>query len=233
MSGAAPSGVAAAVAAAGGGTAAESFGQVIVDVPRAGWASALAAGAAAGATYLDFLTAYDELDDGFAVVAHVSTLDAREHVLVRTRVPRDEPVLETATGVYAGAAWHERETHEMFGIDFAGNDDLEPLLLPEGFGAHPLRKDFVLAARVSVPWPGDKDPADSTGKARRRTLPPGVPPDWPTGVVGEGPSGISGGQSTGVVIKLLLTQAGRVDLEDVFSLLREALVCCPSKVLCS
>jgi NADH-quinone oxidoreductase subunit C len=176
--------VAEAVAAAGG-AAAESFGVVAIEVPRAAWAAALGAGAAAGAAYLDFLTAYDELDDGFAVVAHIATTDAREHVLVRTRVPRDEPVLATATGVYAGAAWHERETHEMFGIAFAGNDDLEPLLLPAGFGAHPLRKDFVLAARVSVPWPGDKDPADSTGKARRRTLPPGVPADWPTGVVGE------------------------------------------------
>jgi NADH-quinone oxidoreductase subunit C len=180
------SGVAAAVAAAGGGTATESFGLVTVDVPTSGWVAALGAGADAGAAYLDFLTAYDELDQGFAVVAHIATSDAREHVLVRTRVPRDEPVLATATGVYAGAAWHERETHEMFGIGFVGNDDLEPLLLPEGFGAHPLRKDFVLAARVSVPWPGDKDPADSTGKARRRTLPPGVPADWPTGVVGEG-----------------------------------------------
>lgn len=168
-----------------GGTAVESFGLVTVDVPREGWVPALAAAAAAGAAYLDFLTAYDELDAGFAVVAHVSTLDARDHVLVRTRVPRDDAALATATPVYAGAAWHERETHEMFGIAFAGNDDLAPLLLPPGFVGAPLRKDFVLASRVSVPWPGDKDPADSTGKARRRTLPPGVPADWPTGVVGE------------------------------------------------
>lgn len=169
---------------AAGGTASESFGLVTVDVPREAWASALGAAAAAGATYLDLLTAYDELDAGFAVVAHVATPDAREHVLVRTRVPREDPVVGTATGVYAGAAWHERETHEMFGIGFAGNDDLAPLLLPAGFAGHPLRKDFVLGARVSLPWPGEKDPADSTGKARRRVLPPGVPADWPRGEVG-------------------------------------------------
>jgi NADH-quinone oxidoreductase subunit C len=180
------SAVADAVVSAGG-TAAESFGLVVVDVPRESWEPALAAAAGAGAAYFDFLTAYDELEAGFAVVAHVSTTDASDHVLVRTRVPREDAALATATTVYAGAAWHERETHEMFGIGFVGNADLDPLLLPPGFAGHPLRKDFVLASRVSVSWPGDKDPADSTGKARRRTLPPGVPADWPTGVVGEQP----------------------------------------------
>ena len=67
----------------------------------------------------------------------------------------------------------------MFGVRFAGNERLDPLLLPAGFGAAPLRKDFVLAARAARPWPGDQDPADSGGRGRRRTPPPGVPADWP------------------------------------------------------
>lgn len=88
--------------------------------------------------------------------------------------------MATAIGVYRGAAWHERETHEMFGIDFVGNPRLDPLLLPPGFTAHPLRKDFVLASRVAKPWPGGKDPADPPGgaPARRAMAPPGVPADW-------------------------------------------------------
>ena len=80
--------------------------------------------------------------------------------------------------MYAGAGWHERETHEMFGIDFAGHRDLDPLLLPDGFEGHPLRKDFVLASRVAKPWPGAKEPGESDHEAapsRRRTRPPGVP----------------------------------------------------------
>jgi NADH-quinone oxidoreductase subunit C len=83
-------------------------------------------------------------------------------------------------------AWHERETFEMFGVDFTGFDDgtelaLRPLLLPDGFEGTPLRKSFVLAARAAKAWPGAKDPADSGAKApsRRKTLPPGVPdPSW-------------------------------------------------------
>ncbi|MDQ2758234.1 MAG: NADH-quinone oxidoreductase subunit C, partial [Actinomycetota bacterium] len=92
------------------------------------------------------------------------------------------------TPVFAGAAWHERETHEMFGIAVEGFDDgtglgLRPLLLPNGFEGHPLLKSFVLAARASKPWPGAKEPGEGHDSARspsrRRVQAPGVPgPDW-------------------------------------------------------
>jgi NADH-quinone oxidoreductase subunit C len=77
----------------------------------------------------------------------------------------------------------------MFGLEFEGFDDgsgypLRPLLLPEGFEGNPLRKSFVLAARVSKPWPGAKEPGESDTHAapsRRKMLPPGVPDpsSWP------------------------------------------------------
>lgn len=154
------------------------FGPVTLDVDPASWACAVGAAAAAGATYADYLTAYDELDLGFALVAHVSTPDASDHVLLRTRVSRDHPQVESVVGIHRGLAWHERATHEMFGIGFVGNDDLRPLRTQPSLGAHPLRKDFVLASRVTRPWPGEKDPAGDTGRTRRRTLPPGVPEGW-------------------------------------------------------
>jgi NADH-quinone oxidoreductase subunit C len=44
--------------------------------------------------------------------------------------------------VFPGANWHERETHDFFGIVFLGHPDLSPLLLPEDADFHPLRKDF-------------------------------------------------------------------------------------------
>jgi NADH-quinone oxidoreductase subunit C len=93
-------------------------------------------------------------------------------------VSSESPSLATATEVFRGASWHERETHEMFGIDFVGHPYLVPLLLPDGFEGHPLRKEFVLAARVAKPWPGAKEPGESDKDAapsRRKTLPPGVP----------------------------------------------------------
>ncbi|MEU5699674.1 NADH-quinone oxidoreductase subunit C [Streptomyces aurantiacus] len=114
---------------------------------------------------------------GFRVSAHVVALAPVRRLLVRTTVPHSAPVLPSAVEVYAGAAWHERETHEMFGVTFEGHPGLDPLLLPEGFEGHPLRKDFVLAARVAKAWPGAKEPGESEhgGPKRRQMLPPGVP----------------------------------------------------------
>jgi NADH-quinone oxidoreductase subunit C len=63
-------------------------------------------------------------------------------VVIRTRVDRDNPVVPTITTIYAGANWHERETHDFFGIKFDGHPHLIPLLLPEDADFHPLLKDF-------------------------------------------------------------------------------------------
>ena len=63
-------------------------------------------------------------------------------VVLRTRVDRRNPVAPTITGIYAGANWHERETHDFFGIVFSCHPHLIPLLLPEDADFHPLLKDF-------------------------------------------------------------------------------------------
>ena len=66
----------------------------------------------------------------------------------------------------------------MFGIDFPGHPYLVPLLLPDGFEGHPLRKDFVLATRALKSWPGAKEPGESEHEgapSRRKMQPPGVP----------------------------------------------------------
>ncbi|GGO83802.1 NADH-quinone oxidoreductase subunit C [Wenjunlia tyrosinilytica] len=162
-----------------GATAAEAYELMTVDVPAASWVAALtAARDVLGCTYFDWLSAVDEPGQGFHIAAHVAAVgNPVRRLLVRTLVPHDAPSLPSAVEVYAGAAWHERETHEMFGVDFPGHPHLVPLLLPEGFEGHPLRKEFVLAARVVKAWPGAKEPGESDhgGPKRRQMLPPGVP----------------------------------------------------------
>ena len=174
----------------------EQFGRVLATVPGSGWVAALtAARDELGADFLDWLTGVDELEEGYLVAAFVvSTADRgpgklgkARGLILRTRVAKDaqqRATLASATGVYRGAAWHERETYEMFGIEFTGHEGLKPLLLPDGFEGHPLRKDFVLAARVAKAWPGAKEPGESdhhvaatASPGRRRMLPPGVPGD--------------------------------------------------------
>jgi NADH-quinone oxidoreductase subunit C len=174
-----------------GASVTEAFGRLTVDVPAEGWlAAATAARDQLAAGFFDWLSAYDDGDAGLAVVVHAWSVERRESVMLRTRVPPDGGRLPTLTRVWAGAGWHERETHEMFGVGFDAHPNLTPLLLPDGFEGHPLRKEFVLASRVAKPWPGRLEPGESdrdlaaaarqSGEApirrpRRRVRPPGVP----------------------------------------------------------
>uniref|UniRef100_UPI0011EE5A48 NADH-quinone oxidoreductase subunit C n=1 Tax=Streptomyces sp. TRM49041 TaxID=2603216 RepID=UPI0011EE5A48 len=161
-------------------TAERAYDLLTVDVPAGSWIAALEiARDKLGCTYFDWLSAVDEPGTGFRVCAHVVALEGRQvrRLLVRTTVPHSAAVLPTAVEIYAGAGWHERETHEMFGVIFEGHPNPVHLLLPENFEGHPLRKDFVLAARVAKAWPGAKEPGESEhgGPKRRQMLPPGVP----------------------------------------------------------
>lgn len=160
------------VGVSGGG----KWARATVDVPAASWVTAAyAARDELDCNFFDWLSAVDELD-GYHVVAHLWSTAQRHGVLIRTKVDAAEPSLASLTTVYPGAAWHERETFEMFGIGFPG--ELEPLLLPPEFEGHPLRKSFVLASRVAKPWPGAREPGEShDAKTPKRTTmrPPGVP----------------------------------------------------------
>lgn len=156
-----------------------TFGPPHRVVDASEWHDAVAALKADGYTYFDWLSAVDEHPEGFRLVLHVARLEpALDHLLLATYLDRDAPAIASIADIYAGASWHERETHEMFGIAFGA--DLEPLLLPDGFEGHPLRKEFVLASRVAKPWPGAKEPGESDADSahspgRRRIKPPGVP----------------------------------------------------------
>jgi len=62
---------------------------------------------------------------------------------VAERIPRDNPVVPTLIEVWPGAEFNERETHEMFGINFQGHPNQGHLLLPEDWNdLPPLRKDY-------------------------------------------------------------------------------------------
>jgi NADH-quinone oxidoreductase subunit C len=96
-------------------------------------------------------------DTRIQMLARVEDLVRHVGITIKCDVPDDTQVVESWVSVFAGANWHERETHEMFGIGFAGHPDLRNMYLPTDFEGHPLRKDFPLLARIVKPWPGIVD----------------------------------------------------------------------------
>jgi NADH:ubiquinone oxidoreductase subunit C len=113
--------------------------------------------------FFDSLFGIDARDDGFDVVAILYSTSTGNRICLRSRCPggRETPTCPSLTDVYRGADWHERETWDMYGIEFAGHPALEPRIFTvENFEGWPLRKDFPLATRAAKPWPGVKEPAE-------------------------------------------------------------------------
>ena len=71
------------------------------------------------------------------------------------------PSMPSATGLWPGANWHEREAYDMFGITFTGHPDLRRILMWDGYPYFPLRKEFPLAGL-------DTESARSRGGGRDR-----------------------------------------------------------------
>lgn len=90
-----------------------------------------------------------------------------------------EVEVPSLSSVWPEAKIKEREIHEAFGVHFDLADSHAPLLLSEAVrNKNPMRKSVLLASRNEVPWPGAKDPSDSsTSPSRRKSLPMGVVSD--------------------------------------------------------
>ena len=93
--------------------------------------------------FIESITGVDWIDDGqLESVYDFNHFDELCRVVLRTRTDRVNPAIPTISHIYQGANWHERETHDFFGIKFIDHPNLEPLLLPEDADFHPLLKDF-------------------------------------------------------------------------------------------
>ena len=99
----------------------------------------------------------DALDERFEVMCRLSSVESNDAAHFVARLPKDDPVIESAVPLFGGAGWHEREAHDMFGIEFRGNPNPKNLYLPDDFVGHPLLKSFPLLTREVKPWPGAVD----------------------------------------------------------------------------
>lgn len=99
----------------------------------------------------------DALEERFEVLCRLSSVENADGAIFVAVIDKENPSIDSLMPTIGGAEWHEREAHEMFGIDFVGNTNLAPLYLPDDFIGNPLLKSYPLLSREVKPWPGDVD----------------------------------------------------------------------------
>jgi NADH-quinone oxidoreductase subunit C len=86
----------------------------------------------------------DLQEDKYEVIYIFWSRSNRTQYHLRVSLEGTNPEVDTICDIFPGMEWHERETWEMFGINFKGHPDLRLLLLPDELeGKYPLRKSFV------------------------------------------------------------------------------------------
>lgn len=133
-----------------------------------GWVKAIVDALARGFIWYDLLGAYDDLgrSDAIIVTLRLRNPTTGQVIELQVGVDRDLAELPDISDLLPGARWGQRYVHDFYGVRFIGAD-LRPLLNHEG-GA-PLRKDFVLGARVVA--------APSVPDGRKGPI-PGIPEPW-------------------------------------------------------
>ncbi len=92
---------------------------------------------------------WPDRDPRFEVVYCLLSLTKNHRVRVHLTANEDEAV-PSVTGIWPVAGWLEREVFDMYGVLFAGNDDLRRILTDYGFTGHPQRKDFPLTGYTEL-----------------------------------------------------------------------------------
>lgn len=97
-------------------------------------------------TCVDYLN-FPKARDRFGVTYTLLSITHGHRLWLKCFVNDPSPEVPSVTGIWQGANWPEREVWDMFGVSFSGHPDLRRLLTWEGFGSHPLRKDYPLRGR--------------------------------------------------------------------------------------
>ncbi|MBM4397938.1 MAG: NADH-quinone oxidoreductase subunit D, partial [Deltaproteobacteria bacterium] len=115
----------------------------------------------------------------FEVVYHLRSMPGGDAVRVKVPVEESDPVVPTATGVFKGLSWFEREVFDMFGVRFEGHPDMRRILLYPEFVGHPLRKDYPRRGyQPLMDMPridGEEVPAPPGPRPAASTPPPAAP----------------------------------------------------------
>jgi len=98
--------------------------------------------------YLFCLTCVD-WKTHLTMVYHLSSTMYRHSIVIKSKLNRDKPEIESVAAIWRTAEFHEREVYELFGVKFLNHPDLRLLILPDGWeGRNPMRKDYEDAVNM-------------------------------------------------------------------------------------
>jgi NADH-quinone oxidoreductase subunit C len=89
----------------------------------------------------------DKRDKRFQVVYNLYSISRNHRIRVKVDVDEAECTVDSVTGIWKTANWHERELYDMFGIKIRGHPDLRRILMPDDWEGNPLRKDYPLRGK--------------------------------------------------------------------------------------
>lgn len=117
--------------------------RIIVSLPKGSLFSLIAFMKEEGFCHLSFITCVDWVKEGeFELIYHLASYEDGIHAMIKTRIDRTDPTYLSVVPLFEHAQTYEREIHEMFGVEFVGNNRLTPFLLVNWQEIPPMRKDF-------------------------------------------------------------------------------------------
>jgi len=99
----------------------------------------------------------DEPGAELHVMYELLSMTHNRRIRLEVTTSEADPVIDSVTGVYPHTDWHERETWDMFGIQFAGHPHLTRILMPDDWQGHPQRKDYPLGG-IPIEFKGAQVP---------------------------------------------------------------------------
>ncbi len=95
--------------------------------------------------FLTDLTGFQTADEKqLGVIYHLHNMIKNHRVRIKTFFDINKPEIPTATDLWDGANWMERETFDFYGVKFKGHPNLKRILNMDEMDIHPLRKEFPL-----------------------------------------------------------------------------------------
>ena len=113
-------------------------------IPSTGWKKLAGQLRYDAVCHLDYLFCATCIDwkTHLTMVYHLTSTSFRHNLVIKAKLDRENPEIETVCDIWRTAELHEREQYELFGVKFLNHPDLRRLILTDDFVGWPLRKDF-------------------------------------------------------------------------------------------